>query len=322
MNPTGATKALARLALHRLGILHAIAWQHRHSFQILTYHRFTGVDAADALRRQCAYIVEHFQPVSMAQVERALHGCGTLPPKALAITVDDGYRDFLSIAFPVFREFELPVTVYLISGFLDGELWPWWDRVEFAVQNTRRPFVDVTLNGGRRLPLQMAAEKTESYQELCAASVKIPNRERLAFLARVPEMFGVEIPVTAPGEYAALTWDEVRMMHNAGMEFGAHSRTHPILPSLEDAASIQTEIADSKLRIEEELRAPVLHFCYPNGDFDDRVVAAVKACGFRTAATVLAGYDSLATDPYLLKRRSVDPELPESYFRETLSGLH
>jgi peptidoglycan/xylan/chitin deacetylase (PgdA/CDA1 family) len=325
---TADPKTLARLALHQMGILRAISWRHRHEFQVLTYHRFVGangVDPAEALRRQCVYIRQYFHPVSMAQVERALHGGAKLPPNALAITVDDGYRDFLSVAFPVFREYELPVTVYLISGFLDGELWPWWDRLEYAVQRTTRSYVELapgSRNGARQLSLQSAADKSTSYQEMCTALVKVPNRERLSFLECVPEKFAVDIPAAAPAEYAALKWDEVRMMSHAEIEFGAHSRTHPILPSLEEERSIHAELADSKRRIEEELRSPVLHFCYPNGDFDDRVLEAVKACGFRSAATVLAGYNSLRTDPYLLKRRSVDPELPEAYFRETLSGLH
>jgi peptidoglycan/xylan/chitin deacetylase (PgdA/CDA1 family) len=260
----------------------------------------------------------------MSQVERALHGGPRLPPNALAITVDDGYRDFFSVAFPVFREFELPATVYLISGFLDRQLWPWWDGLEYAVQHTRKLQVDVAVSDGRReqFALDSAAERRASYEALCAALVRLPNRERLAFMERVPECFGLDIPAQAPQEYAALCWDEVRAMQKSGIEFGAHSHTHPVLPSLESEREIHAELAGSRSRIEEELGASAVHFCYPNGDFDDRVLAQVKACGFRTATTVLSGYDSYNTDPHLLKRHSVDPELPEWYFREILSGMH
>ena len=323
--PRNIPKALARIALHRLGGLQALAWYRRGFFQILTYHRFdevAGLDHVAALRRQCAYIRKNFHPVSMSQVARALRGDGRLPPNAVVITVDDGYHDILTIAAPVFREYQLPATVYLITGFLDGRLWPWWDRVEYAVKHTAKPAVDEGLATEKPLPLHTDAERRAAYVELCAALVKLPNRSRLEIMEQLPRALAVNLPGVPPPEYAPMTWDDVRGLQKAGFEFGAHTDTHPILPNLEDERAQQYEVAQSKRRIEEELQNPVLHFCYPNGDFNAATVSAVKQAGFQTATTVLSGYDSLSTDPLLLKRRMVDPDLAEYYFRERLSGLH
>lgn len=326
--PRSAVKALARFGMHRLGMIQAFLWYHRSSFQILTYHRFTdvpSVDPTEVLTRQCAFVREHFNPLSMSQIEDALHHGAPLPPNALAITVDDGYRDFLTVALPIFRAYELPVTVYLISGFIDGQLWPWWDRLQWALQHSNKAFFDDATASNdlpSRLPLGSDAERLTAYSQLIAALVKLPNRERVALMDRLPETLAVDIPAAAPAEYAALTWDEVRRMQPQGIEFGAHTHTHPILTSLENEASIQAELAESKRRIEEELRSPATHFCYPNGDFNETVVAAVKACGFLSATTVLSGYDSRATDPYLLRRHSLEMDLPDYYFRESLAGLH
>ena len=63
--------------------------------RILMYHRFS--DRA-ALARQCAHIRRHYQPVSMAAVSEWLHDGRSLPPYALAVTVDDGYADFREAA--------------------------------------------------------------------------------------------------------------------------------------------------------------------------------------------------------------------------------
>ncbi len=323
--PRNIPKVLARLVLHRLGGLQALAWYRRGFFQILTYHRFSdvvGLDPVVALRRQCAYIRKNFHPVSMSQVARALRGeCG-LPPNAIVITVDDGYHDFLTVAAPVFSEYQLPVTVYLITGFLDGRLWPWWDRVAYAVQHTAKPAVEQGFATQNALPLRTDAERQATYSELCATLVKLPDRSRLAALEQLPRALAVNLPEVPPPEYAPLKWEEVRGLRKAGVEFGGHTDTHPILPDLENEHAQQYEVAQSKRRIEEELQSPVLHFCYPNGDFNATTVAAVKGAGFQTAATVLSGYDSLSTDPYLLKRRMVDPDLPDYYLRERLSGLH
>jgi peptidoglycan/xylan/chitin deacetylase (PgdA/CDA1 family) len=325
---TGAIKTLARFALHRLGMVHAVSWSHRHSFQILTYHRFTDVKTVDpiqVLTRQCAYIRKHFRPVPMSQVERALHQGDPLPPKALAITVDDGYRDFLIIAAPIFRAYGLPVTVYLISGFIDGQLWPWWDRLAYTLQSTRKKYLEDGFLADRarpRRPLQTDADRQAAYAEMCAALVKMSNGDRLAVMERLPRQLEVEVPAMAPEEYAPLTWDDVRALQKAGVEFGAHTKTHPILTSLGSDEAVHAELSESKRRIEEQLQCPVTHFCYPNGDFNDSVVAAVKACGFLSATTVLAGYDSLSTDPYRLMRHSLEMDLSDEYFRESLAGLH
>jgi peptidoglycan/xylan/chitin deacetylase (PgdA/CDA1 family) len=325
--PRSAAKALARFGMHRLGMIQALLWYRRSSFQILTYHRFTDVptvDPAEVLTRQCAFIREHFNPVPMSQVEDALHHGGPLPPNALAITVDDGYRDFLTVAFPIFRAYELPVTVYLISGFIDGQLWPWWDRLAWALEHSSRPYFEDGLSGDApsRLPLGSEAERHAACSRLIDCLVKLPNRDRVAFMDGLPETLALDIPNVAPEPYAAMSWDEVRELQREGIEFGAHTHTHPILTSLESAEAVRAELAQSKRRIEEELRAPVTHFCYPNGDFNDMVVAAVKACGFLSATTVLSGYDSRATDPYLLRRHSLEMDLSDYYFRESLAGLH
>ena len=328
MSPKQALKSMVRFGLHQLGVLNAIVWYHRNTFQILTYHRFIdggGRDPVEVLEFQCGYIREHFKVVSMSQVGQALQGRGTLPARALAVTVDDGYHDFLDIAFPVFEAYEIPVTVYLISDFIDRLLWLWWDHLEYALQRTNRSHIDVVPsanNVGRRMPLQTPNERLSAYNEVSAALKTVPNQVRLSYMERLPELLGVEIPAEAPPQYGALSWDEIRMMMSSGVEFGAHSKTHPILTSLEDQAVLYAELAESKRRIEEELHSLVGQFCYPNGDFNDDVVSTVKKCGFLSATTLLNGHNTPSSDSYLLKRRLVDPDLTEDYFTETLAGLH
>jgi len=175
---------------------------------------------------------------------------------------------------------------------------------------------------GQELPLETVEQRRHAEAVICAQAVKIPDRQRLAFLHRLPQLFELDIPQQPPPEHAALTWDEVRRLASQGVEFGAHTRTHPILPSMEDGESVEEEIAGSKARIEEELGRPAIHFCYPNGDYNGAVVDAVARCGFQTAVTVEGGLNTRRANPYLLKRLSVDPDVPDEYFREQVVGMH
>lgn len=296
-------KDLAVAVFHRGGGLRAVRWWNRSGLRILMYHGFSGPAAAASLARQCAHIRRHYSPVSMSRVARWLAGGEPLPQNALAITIDDGYRDFLTVAHPVFQEYAIPVTVFVVTDFLDGALWLWPDRVEYAC----------SLAGLSPL---------ETYQKVEHLK-RLSNAERLRAIADLPRTLGVTIPAGPPPEYGPLSWDEVRRLASAGVEFGPHTRTHPILSSL-SPAELMDEIAGSKRRLEEVLDRPVPHFCYPNGrweDIGDKALAAVRTAGFETAVTTVSGLNRRPADPFLLRRIASTPEYSERYFSQLAASF-
>lgn len=95
--------------------------------------------------------------------------------------------------------------------------------------------------------------------------------------------------------------EQIRAWHAAGMEVGAHSRTHPRLTGCADA-ELQDEIAGGKTDLEQLIGAPVTQFCYPYGDMDERVVAATRQAGFEAATTVQRGRARAGDDAMRLRR--------------------
>ena len=301
-------KRAVKAAFHAAGGMSVARWANRARPRILMYHRFAE---RDAIARQCAHIRKYYTPVSLGQVSEWLMAGGGWPDNALAVTVDDGYRDFYQVAYPVFREYEIPATVYLVSDFLDRRLWLWVDRVRWAYLNSE------AAAGSRPERLRMAQERIE-------AAKRMKNQERLEWLDRLPGELKVRIPEEAPEEYGALRWGEVRDAAQNGMEFGAHTRTHPILSMVEGERELRDEIGGSKRRIEEELGRAVNHFCYPNGsvqDFSAAAVEVVRAAGFRTATTTERGFVTAKADALRLRRIGVEPGLDEQYFAECAAGL-
>lgn len=94
---------------------------------------------------------------------------------------------------------------------------------------------------------------------------------------------------------------QVQAWHAAGMEVGAHSRTHPRLTGCTDA-ELQDEITGSKADLEALIGEPVTQFCYPYGDLDERVVAATRQAGYDAATTVQRGRARSGDDVMLLRR--------------------
>jgi peptidoglycan/xylan/chitin deacetylase (PgdA/CDA1 family) len=103
---------------------------------------------------------------------------------------------------------------------------------------------------------------------------------------------------------ALITADGVRALAAAGIEIGSHGATHRPLTELSDA-DLAAEVEGSKAALEAVTGAPVVSFCYPYGNFDDRVVAAVRDAGYRAATVIRGGISPDLSDPFRLKRIAV-----------------
>ena len=96
----------------------------------------------------------------------------------------------------------------------------------------------------------------------------------------------------------------MRMMHQSGIAFGAHTVTHPILSKL-CISRAREEIYTSKRVIEEELRAPVRTFAYPCGreeDFNELTKSIVRDAGYMCAVTAIFGSNDSGQDVFKLRR--------------------
>jgi peptidoglycan/xylan/chitin deacetylase (PgdA/CDA1 family) len=87
----------------------------------------------------------------------------------------------------------------------------------------------------------------------------------------------------------------------AGHEIGSHTLSHPWLTRLPLPAA-REEITGSKKALEDRFGRPVVHFCYPYGDWNDRVRELVIEAGYTTACTTEPGINTTATDPFALRR--------------------
>ena len=120
-------KRIIRTSLHASGAVKAVRSFKRRNLRILMYHQFSP--DRKTLAEQCEHMRRYYQPVSLTSISESLETGRPLPPNSIAITVDDGYRDFFLHAYPVFLEYQIPATVFLVSDFLDEKLWLWWDQI-------------------------------------------------------------------------------------------------------------------------------------------------------------------------------------------------
>jgi len=98
-----------------------------------------------------------------------------------------------------------------------------------------------------------------------------------------------------------LDWDHIKELNDAGVLFGSHTKTHPFLTKLPDS-EMKNEVHGSKTTLEERLGKSVDFFCYPYGDYDERVIAAVKDAGYAGAITTKRGLIHQGDDAFSMRR--------------------
>jgi peptidoglycan/xylan/chitin deacetylase (PgdA/CDA1 family) len=121
-----------------------------------------------------------------------------------------------------------------------------------------------------------------------------------------------------------LSWEEVMLMSKGGVSFGAHTRAHFYLGSLNNEKTARDEIESSKKAIENKLGIPVDYFCYPSGAFNEKTKELVINAGYKGACTTNRGFARFNSDVYELKRIKVtnsDATKPFSFWAK-LSGYY
>lgn len=94
------------------------------------------------------------------------------------------------------------------------------------------------------------------------------------------------VPTAKLGEGNAFSAADLRNLVVDGFEIGAHTVSHPILPTL-DAARLAFEVGHCKEQLQQMLGQEVTTFCYPRGRFNQAVISAVRHAGYRGARGTL-----------------------------------
>jgi peptidoglycan/xylan/chitin deacetylase (PgdA/CDA1 family) len=280
---------------------------------------FLGATPIDVFEGQMRFISRYYRVVSLADLVAHLDSGSS--DIVLAITFDDGYRDNRTNAFPVLERYGLPATIFLATESIDSGEPLWFERLAAALKLTTCEFIDVEWDIPRRFWLRTPAERLAANKEIFSALRQMTNEARAQQLACVLDALGRH--EDASRDRPMLNWDEIRWMHQRGIDFGGHTVTHPYLSRL-TGEQMDWEVRECKRRIESELQAPVRHFAYPNGqeaDFTASSKSALRDAGYEAAVTTLWGLNYATTDRFEL-RRGVAWEHDEAVFAGKMDWYH
>jgi peptidoglycan/xylan/chitin deacetylase (PgdA/CDA1 family) len=272
---------------------------------ILNYHRvLPGADPllaaepdVEAFRWQMQVLADCFNVLPLDEALDALAN-GSMPPRAVCITFDDGYRSTHDLALPVLREFGFPATVFVTTGHM-GSRNMWNDRILESLRALDARQLDLSDAGLGSYQVGSLAERRETVAVLTERAKYLAPELRQELVERLDRLAGTH------QTDLMLTDDMIRNMTQHGMEIGAHTISHPILAKLNDESAL-FEIAESKRQLEIITGKPVRYFAYPNGkpgiDFDERHMVMARETGFDAAFSTSMGAASNRNDRFALPR--------------------
>lgn len=212
----------------------------------------------------------------------------------VCFTFDDGYRDNLTNAFPIFEKYEVPFTLYVATDFPDRKIGLWWYQIENLVMQTDRVLL---LNEGE-IDCNNMDSKNKAFLQLKHEIKQLPNIKAKDWVQNIFSLNNFRMT----NEVALLNWDEIKQLHKSGLcNIGSHGISHTSLVSLTNKDMFY-ELKESKRILEDVIETEVAHFAYPYGDMNPHVAKAVKQCGYVSAVRIDGGMQRLHQNPFYFKR--------------------
>ena len=305
----------------------------RTGLRILAYHRVFDYDeknfpfdeavvsaSCEAFHQQMKFVRNNFEVISFADLLACEQAGRPFPERGLIITFDDGYRDNYTHAFPILKEFNLPATIFLVTGHIGTTKLFWWDVVSYCIKHTplaEKVFPDIS---HQKLRLVDSRDKAFAIQMILGWIKHVPDDISRKFVEKLPGELNVAMTEEI-GKGLLLSWDEVKEMAHHRIEFGSHTVTHPILANVSEDR-LHWEISESKKMIEQQTGNETVVMAYPVGrksKFSLTAQEAVAKHGFRYAVSYEEGAVAQKTyNRFAIPRIHVETEYTKRLFRANL----
>lgn len=203
--------------------------------------------------------------------------------KQIVFTLDDGYLDNFTHAYPIFKKLNVPFTIYLTSSFPQGKCILWWYILEDLL--LENDFIELSTG---TYSCKTQKEKNEVFIQIRELIIK--SKETGVFIETLFSKY--KIDWYQPCREKSMNWDQIiELSKDKLVTIGGHTRNHLILSSLEESLVIK-EIVEGNKIIEEKIKFSVNHFAYPFGsktEIKKRELDIVKKLNIKTATTTRNG---------------------------------
>lgn len=229
-----------------------------------------------------------FETVSLDEAHRRMVD-GDFERPFIVFTLDDGYRDNLEIAYPIFRKHEVPFCIYVPTSYADHEAELWWLTLEQVIRDVDE--VSLKMDGSvRRFTTARDPEKVQAFHQIYTWLRRIDEDQARGVVRELSR--GLGRTGTELARSLLMGWEELRRIAADPLcTIGAHTVGHYAIAKLSEARA-RYEMEECLFRLERELGVRPRHFSYPYGSPDaagPREFRLARELGYRTAVTTHKG---------------------------------
>jgi peptidoglycan/xylan/chitin deacetylase (PgdA/CDA1 family) len=247
---------------------------------------------------------------------------GDLPPRAVVITIDDGFYGTYRLAWPMLKRYGFPATIYSTSYYSVKQHPVFGLVVEYMLWKMRTNAIQVE-ELGTPLRGRVELENSVARRRLAATlsehgETECTEDERVAIARQLGRLLDIDYDALAASRMLSLmTLDEIHELAAEGADIQAHTHRHRF-PMRESEA--RRELHDNRRALEPSVGHRLEHFCYPSGEWFEEHWPWLESEGMRTATTCEKGLNYPSTPPLALRRFLDGENIDEIEFEAEVTG--
>ena len=220
--------------------------------------------------------------------------------KFIIFTMDDGYLDNFTIAYEIFKKYEIPFTVFVATSFPNKEANLWWFEIEHLILENEQ----LTLSDGSSYFCRTKKEKNDVFFAIRQKLLSVSPFDIESEFKRLFSDYIFDFSETQ--NTLCVDWKKIEeVMNDPLFTLGAHTCHHYNLKALPTLEAVKEEVKAGLLDFEKNLGIVPKIFAYPFGSVNEvgkREVIAARELGFLYAFKSFGGGIKTLTNPTALPR--------------------
>lgn len=227
-----------------------------------------------------------FAFLSLDEVYDVLKGKTVIDKPFVAFTLDDGYLDNYTIAYPIFKQANVPFCIFVATDFPDRRAILWWITIEDLILANNI----IQLSDGSTYICQTYQQKWDTFRLLREKILKLDQRDLLPSLQTL--FANYQIDWLEPIQKMSMSWENIKELGDEPLcTIGGHTMSHPSFVPL-TLEEIRKEIDGGIKRLQSVIKYDIHHFAYPYGSIKEdreREYEFLKSFSFKTSFVSYGG---------------------------------
>ncbi|MFC1668275.1 polysaccharide deacetylase family protein, partial [Chlamydiota bacterium] len=278
---------------------------------------------------QVQYLAENYNVITGDELIDSIKAKKSLPDYSLLITIDDGYKNNHTTAYPILRCFNLPAIVFIPTAFINNKKALWSDKIIYSLSRTKQNMISFNVNSKTKcFDISNSKKKMLADRQIRQIILLKDLEERYRIINSIIDETNIDLDedIERYEDYSSISWNELRKISEHNIYIGAHTHNHVCLSAL-TKKRITEELKTANRELLDNLGYESKIFAYPYGglnSFDKKSKALLKDFGYVCSFINVAGFNDFSKeyDLFELKRISIENDMDFITFKARITGFY